>query len=62
MADQSIKIIEGKGGLDIQVEIDAFIATLNSGYDILEVTLCQAGSSLSSKRIVLALKYTDGSA
>lgn len=60
MADQSVKIIEGERGADVQAKVDAWIETLNAGYDILEMTLCQAGSSLQSEKVVLAIKFTDG--
>lgn len=61
MADESIKIIEAKGGPELQVAVDAWIATLTGGYVIHFFELSQAGASLESDRVILAIAFTDGS-
>lgn len=62
MAADNVKIIEGKGLSEVQNAIDAWISTLYTGYVIYGVTVCQAGASLESRNVVVAIWFENGAA
>lgn len=60
MANNDVKAIEAKGVEELQTAITTWIETLNSGYNIEDVSICQAGASLESRNVIATIIFTDG--